>query len=85
MTSVDVAVLGSINLDVVIGVDAFPRPGETLMSRTIVQTLGGKGANQAIAAARLGAKTAMIGAVGDDDAGRWLAALLRTIGSGPTR
>jgi len=77
MTPVDVAVLGSINLDVVIGVDAFPRPGETLMSNTVVQTLGGKGANQAIAAARLGANTAMIGAVGDDDAGRWLTGLLK--------
>jgi len=77
MTAVDVAVLGSINLDVVIGVEAFPRPGETLMSKTVVQTLGGKGANQAIAAARLDATVAMIGAVGDDDAGRWLAALLK--------
>lgn len=76
MAGVDVAVLGSINLDVVITVAVFPRPGETLMSRTVSQTLGGKGANQAIAAARLGRSVAMIGAVGADDHGKALTALL---------
>jgi ribokinase len=76
MARIDVAVLGSINLDVVIGVADFPRPGETIMSRSLVQTSGGKGANQAIAAARMGVSVAMIGAVGDDDAGRMLTGVL---------
>jgi ribokinase len=73
-------VLGSINLDVVIGVEAFPTAGETIMSRSVVQTQGGKGANQAIAAARMGRSVAMIGALGDDDAGRMLAGVLEENG-----
>jgi ribokinase len=76
MAQIDVAVLGSINLDVVIGVGAFPKPGETIMSGSVVQTSGGKGANQAIAAARMGVSVAMIGAVGDDEAGRMLTGVL---------
>jgi ribokinase len=80
MAMIDVAVLGSINLDVVIGVEAFPRPGETLMSKTVTQTLGGKGANQAIAAARLGHQVAMIGAVGSDDQSKTLTAMLKETG-----
>jgi ribokinase len=76
----DVAVLGSINLDVVIGVEAFPRAGETIMSRSVVRTQGGKGANQAIAAARMGPSVAMIGALGEDDAGRMLAGVLEENG-----
>ena len=76
MARIDVAVLGSINLDVVIGVAAFPKAGETIMSRSVVQTSGGKGANQAIAAARMGVKVAMIGAVGDDEAGAMLTRVL---------
>ncbi len=77
---VDVAVLGSINLDVVIGVEAFPQPGQTIMSRSVVRSAGGKGANQAIAAARIGASTAMIGAMGEDDAAEMLAAVLEESG-----
>jgi ribokinase len=80
MAMVEVAVLGSINLDVVIGVERFPRPGETILSRSVAQTSGGKGANQAIAAARMGRSTAMIGAVGSDDPGRNLTAVLEDNG-----
>ena len=80
MARIDVAVLGSINLDVVIGVTDFPKPGETIMSCAVVQTSGGKGANQAIAAARMGVTVAMIGAVGDDEAGRMLVSVLEDAG-----
>ncbi|MBC7298018.1 MAG: ribokinase [Demequina sp.] len=71
------AVLGSINLDLVASVDAAPRRGETVLGSDLQRQPGGKGANQAIAAARLGARVDMIGAVGDDDAGRELLAVLR--------
>lgn len=70
------AVLGSINMDVVVRVGDFPRPGETIMSQGVSQTSGGKGANQAIAAARMGRHVAMIGALGDDDNGKALRAVL---------
>src|SRR5205809_835291 len=76
MSKLDVAVLGSLNLDVVLGVQAFPAPGETILSRSLVHAPGGKGANQALAAARIGARTAMIGAVGEDAAADILMAAL---------
>lgn len=63
-------VVGGVNVDVVNRVDAFPRPGETVISASHETYLGGKGANQAVAAARLGAPTALIAAVGDDPAGQ---------------
>jgi ribokinase len=62
----DVVVVGSINTDLVAQVARHPRPGETLIGRGSVILPGGKGANQAVAAARLGASVAMVGAVGDD-------------------
>jgi ribokinase len=68
----DVAVLGSANLDVVLAVRDLPRPGETVLARGRATGPGGKGANQAVAAARCGARTAFVGAVGDDDAGALL-------------
>lgn len=62
-------VLGSVNMDLVARVAALPRPGETVAGRSLETIPGGKGANQAVAAARLGARTAMVARVGDDDFG----------------
>jgi ribokinase len=62
-------VVGSINLDLVIETAQLPRPGETVMARSLTRHPGGKGANQAVAAARLGATTRMVGRVGDDEGG----------------
>ena len=64
-----IEVLGSVNMDIVTEVAALPRPGETVTATSLAQFPGGKGANQAVAAARLGAKTRFIGAVGDDEYG----------------
>lgn len=61
-----IVVVGSINMDLVARVEAFPRPGETIHSRGVAYLPGGKGANQAVAAARSGASVQMIGAVGTD-------------------
>ncbi len=62
-------VLGSVNADHVLQVPSFPRPGETLHGRNYQVIPGGKGANQAVAAARLGGDTAFIACVGDDSFG----------------
>ncbi|PSW20668.1 ribokinase [Photobacterium sanctipauli] len=62
-------VLGSVNADHVLQVASFPRPGETLHGHSYAVIPGGKGANQAVAAARLGADIAFIAAVGDDSFG----------------
>jgi ribokinase len=64
--SPSIAVVGSINLDLVARCERLPRPGETLTDATFERVPGGKGANQALAAARLGADVAMVGAVGND-------------------
>jgi ribokinase len=64
-----VCVVGSINLDLVARVDELPRPGETLTGAKLTYVPGGKGANQAVAAARLGARVRFVGAVGDDEFG----------------
>ena len=64
--SVELTVVGSINLDLVARVEALPRAGETVLGADFVRIPGGKGANQAVAAARLGAHVRMVGAVGDD-------------------
>lgn len=70
--TVDVVVVGSANVDLSIPVDALPGPGETVLGGAVLRGGGGKGANQAVAAARLGARVALVGRVGDDDDGRWL-------------
>jgi ribokinase len=59
-------VVGSINLDLVARAERLPRPGETITGATFSQIPGGKGANQAVAAARLGAQVTMVGCVGTD-------------------
>jgi ribokinase len=61
-----IAVVGSINLDLVARCERLPRPGETLTDATFERVPGGKGANQALAAARLGAEVSLQGAVGRD-------------------
>ena len=61
-----ITVVGSINLDLVARCERLPRPGETLSGATFARFPGGKGANQAVACARLGAEVTMIGAVGRD-------------------
>jgi ribokinase len=61
-----IVVFGSINVDLVIRVDALPRPGETVLSESYSIHPGGKGANAAVAAARAGAETRMVGRVGRD-------------------
>ncbi|MEZ6041728.1 MAG: ribokinase [Planctomycetaceae bacterium] len=64
--SARIVVVGSINLDLVVRSQTLPRPGETLMGRSFEEIPGGKGANQAVAASRLGAQVSMIGALGED-------------------
>jgi ribokinase len=66
----DVLVVGSINVDLVVRVTQLPAPGQTVTGGTFSQHHGGKGANQAVAAARLGAHVTLVGAVGDDEFGR---------------
>jgi ribokinase len=64
--AVELTVVGSINLDFVARMERLPRPGETVAARQFERFPGGKGANQAVAAARMDAQVRMIGAVGDD-------------------
>ncbi|MDR3096627.1 MAG: ribokinase [Paraburkholderia sp.] len=68
------AVVGSLNMDLVARAPRQPRPGETLAGSAFAQVAGGKGGNQAVAAARLGARVAMIGCVGADANGELLRA-----------
>jgi ribokinase len=75
-----VAVVGSLNLDLVVRVPRLPGPGETVTGTDVFANPGGKGANQAVAAARLGRGVAMVGCVGDDQAGRDLLAALAADG-----
>jgi len=74
----DVTVIGSANLDLVVRAERHPSPGETLHGSGYAEHPGGKGLNQAVAAARAGASTAFVGAVGDDQAGRLLASVATT-------
>jgi ribokinase len=71
-----VAVVGSLNLDLVARVPRLPRPGETLLADGYGHALGGKGANQAVSAARHDVSVAMVGCVGDDPDGARLTAAL---------
>ncbi len=75
--AVSVAVVGSVNLDIVARVAHFPRPGETITDAQVSRFPGGKGANQALAAHRLGAKAYLVACVGDDPAAEEALRLLR--------
>ncbi|MCI0362004.1 MAG: ribokinase [Planctomycetaceae bacterium] len=75
-----IVVVGSINMDLVARVPHLPRPGETVRGSAFSQVPGGKGANQAVAAALLGADVTMIGRVGNDAFGQQLLASLKTQG-----
>ena len=71
-----VVVVGSLNIDYTLRVPRIAAPGETLTARSMFSCLGGKGANQAVAAARAGARAALIGCVGEDESGtRYIKAL----------
>ncbi|MER8699011.1 MULTISPECIES: ribokinase [unclassified Mesorhizobium] len=72
-----IVVIGSINLDLIASVDRLPGPGETVRGSGFATAPGGKGANQALAAARAGAKVRMVGAVGKDSFASDALALLR--------
>ncbi|OBH24495.1 ribokinase [Mycobacterium sp. E342] len=77
-----VCVVGSVNMDVSLRVDTLPRPGQTVLASALTHAPGGKGGNQAVAAARAGAQVQFIGAVGDDPAAEQLRAHLLTNGVG---
>lgn len=89
-----ILVLGSANIDLVARVSRIPQPGETLMGRSFTTVCGGKGANQAVAASRLGASVSFLGCVGADSFGAQQQAglseagvelsLLRTVDDEPT-
>ncbi|MFV2009985.1 MULTISPECIES: ribokinase [unclassified Micromonospora] len=77
----DIVVVGSLNVDVVVPLDELPAAGQTVLSAADHSRAGGgKGANQAVAAARLGRSVAMVGAVGEDPEGEWLTGLLSAEG-----
>jgi ribokinase len=77
-----VLVVGSANVDFTVQASRLPRPGETVSGGTLLVNYGGKGANQAVAARRLGAEVRLIACVGDDDSGRAIREALGTEGIG---
>ncbi|TLF73946.1 ribokinase [Nocardia cyriacigeorgica] len=81
----EIAVLGSINMDLVTTTERRPQPGETVLGSGFAMVPGGKGANQAIAAGRAGGRVEFIGAVGDDVFADELRAVLRASGVGTAR
>ena len=74
----DVLVIGSLNADLVVRAPRFPQPGETISGDDLLTIPGGKGANQAVAAARQGAQVAMVGRVGSDSFGPFLVENLKS-------
>lgn len=76
----NVVVIGSINMDLVVKTGRFPRPGETMPGESFYTSYGGKGANQAVTIARLGAPSALIGCVGGDAFGEEMVSHLREEG-----
>ena len=77
-----VCVVGSANVDYAVTLPRLPRPGETVTGGELLRDLGGKGANQAVAARRLGAEVRFLGAVGADSAGEEIRARLAALGIG---
>lgn len=75
-----VCVVGSVNMDLVVRAPRIPTPGETIMGRSFETFPGGKGANQAVAAARLGAAVVLLGCIGNESHGHQLAQLLHQEG-----
>ena len=75
-----IVTVGSINMDLVSSAERIPRPGETLIGRTFHANSGGKGANQAVAVARLGYPSVMLGMVGEDALGEQLLQTLQNYG-----
>lgn len=80
MAASRVCVVGSINADQTFVVNTLPRPGQTVLASSLTSSPGGKGGNQAVAAARAGAEVALVAAVGDDAAGANLLEHLRANG-----
>jgi ribokinase len=80
VTAGRVIVVGSVNVDLVITTERLPAPGETVIGGRFARHHGGKGGNAAVAAARLGARTWFVGAVGEDDFGRAAGAALAAEG-----
>jgi ribokinase len=76
----EVLVIGSANLDYIVQVSAPPAPGETVLAKNMIKHPGGKGANQAVAAAKMGAEVRFVGCVGDDNDGALLLRELRAEG-----
>ena len=76
----EIVVIGSLNADLVQNVDRLPKPGETIVGGSLETFSGGKGANQAYAAGRMGARVKMIGQVGQDSLARILTDSLRSVG-----
>ncbi len=83
--SAHVVVIGSLNADLVVVADRLPQPGETVLGGEFAIHDGGKGANQAVAAARVGARVSMIGAVGNDAHGERAVAALEAEGIDTSR
>lgn len=75
-----ILVIGSMNMDFVLDVETIPQVGETVLAKSLELIPGGKGANQAYAAAKLGGDVTMLGAVGDDEHGEALIANLASVG-----
>ena len=85
MTAKKILVLGSVNADHVLDVQSFPTPGETMVGSNYRVVAGGKGANQAVACARLGGTTAFLACVGNDPEGLDTIASLATDGMDTSR
>jgi len=75
-----IVVVGSLNMDLVVNVNDFPQVGETKLGESISYLSGGKGANQAVGCARLGARVSMVGAVGSDAFGKQIISQLEQEG-----